>query len=75
MSHYHNNVLCGDSKEVLKSIPDNSIDLTLTSPPYDKIRNYNGFSFSHENFLDIAEQLFRVTKKGGVVVWGRRRFS
>ena len=69
MSHYHNKVLCGDSKEVLKSIPDNSIDLTLTSPPYDKIRNYNGFSFSHENFLDIAEQLFRVTKKGGVVVW------
>jgi len=57
---------CGDSGEVLKSFPDNCIDLTVTSPPYDNLRNYQGFSF---NFELIAQQLFRVTKSGGVVVW------
>lgn len=49
-----------------KYIPDNSIDLTVTSPPYDNLRNYNGFDF---NFEGLARELFRVTKKGGVVVW------
>ena len=56
----------GDCKEVLKSIPDESIDLTVTSPPYDNLRKYNGFVF---DFEEIARELFRVTKKGGVVVW------
>ncbi len=56
----------GDCKEVLKSIPDESIDLTVTSPPYDNLRTYNGFVFDFEG---IARELFRVTKKGGVVVW------
>ena len=56
-------------------IPDNSIDLTLTSPPYDDIRNYNkqvktkkGDKFSFD-FDGIVNQLYRVTKDGGVVVW------
>jgi DNA modification methylase len=57
---------CGDSGEVMKSFPNNCIDLTVTSPPYDNLRIYNGFSF---NFELIAQQLFRVTKQGGVVVW------
>jgi len=57
---------CGDSGEVMKSFPDNCIDLTVTSPPYDNLRTYNGYSF---NFELIAQQLFRVTKQGGVVVW------
>ena len=59
------------------NMPDNFIDLTITSPPYDEIRNYNnkigkltdeynGYSFPFE---DIAKELYRVTKKGGVVVW------
>lgn len=56
----------GDCKEVLKSIPDESIDLTVTSPPYDNLRKYNGFVF---DFEEIARELFRVTKNGGVVVW------
>ncbi|KRT95493.1 restriction endonuclease [Bacillus glycinifermentans] len=43
-----------------------SIDLTVTSPPYDDLRNYNGYSF---NFEKTAEELYRITKKGGVVVW------
>ena len=42
------------------------VDLTITSPPYDNLRNYNGYSFDFEN---IAKELFRVTKNGGVVVW------
>jgi len=56
-------------------IPDNSIDLTVTSPPYDDMRNYNkkvktkkGDEFSFD-FDSIADQLYRVTKNGGVVVW------
>lgn len=47
-------------------LPDNYIDLTVTSPPYDNLRTYNGFSFDFEG---IAKELFRVTKQGGVVVW------
>ena len=56
----------GDCLEKMKDIPDGSIDLTVTSPPYDNLRDYNGYSFDFES---IAKELFRVTKKGGVVVW------
>ena len=61
-----NEIIQGDCLEKLKDIPDNSIDLVVTSPPYDDIRDYKGYSF---NFEGIAKELFRVTKKGGVVVW------
>ena len=61
-----NELICGDNINILKGIEDNSIDLTVTSPPYDGLRDYNGFSF---DFEAIAEQLYRVTKEGGVVVW------
>lgn len=61
-----NSIICGDSAAVLKSIPDNYIDLTLTSPPYDSLREYQGYSF---NFTEIAKELYRVTKEGGVLVW------
>jgi len=50
----------------LKQLDDCSIDLTVTSPPYDNLRTYNGFSFDFET---IAKELYRVTKQGGVVVW------
>lgn len=56
----------GDCLEVLKTIPDKTIDLTVTSPPYDNLRTYNGYSF---NFEGIAKELYRVTKDGGVMVW------
>tara|TARA_B100000214_G_scaffold105383_1_gene73997 strand:+ start:1539 stop:2798 length:1260 start_codon:yes stop_codon:yes gene_type:complete len=101
-----NSILCGNSVEKLKLLPDGSVDLTVTSPPYDDIRFYsdeftaafnksvddfenekeykralsafkreriaekltenNGYSFPFE---DIADELHRVTKPGGVVVW------
>ena len=57
---------CGDSAEVLQEIGSDSIDLTVTSPPYDNLRDYNGYTF---DFKTIAKELFRVTKQGGVVVW------
>ena len=48
------------------NMPDNFIDLTITSPPYDNLRDYYGFTF---DFMDVAKELYRVTKQGGVVVW------
>jgi site-specific DNA-methyltransferase (adenine-specific) len=59
-------ILCGECAAVMATFPAESIDLTVTSPPYDNLRRYNGYSFPFE---DIAKQLFRVTKQGGVVVW------
>ena len=56
----------GDCVEVMRTLPDNSIDLTVTSPPYDNLRTYKGFSFDFEG---TAQELYRVTKQGGVVVW------
>jgi site-specific DNA-methyltransferase (adenine-specific) len=56
----------GDCLEVMKQIPNGSVDLTVTSPPYDNLRTYNGYSFDFEG---IAKELYRVTKDGGVVVW------
>ena len=52
--------------ETMAKMPDNFIDLTVTSPPYDDLRTYNGYCFDFEN---VARELFRVTKQGGVVVW------
>jgi DNA modification methylase len=58
---------CGECAEVMaREIPDGSIDLTVTSPPYDNLRTYKGYTF---DFEAIAAQLWRVTKSGGVVVW------
>ena len=56
----------GDCLEVMKRIEDKSVDLTVTSPPYDNLRTYNGYTF---NFEEIAKELYRITKDGGVVVW------
>ena len=61
-----NQVYQGDSAEMMKKLPDNFIDLTVTSPPYDNLRDYKGYSFDFET---IAKELFRITKEGGVVVW------
>ena len=52
--------------ETMAKMPDNFIDLVVTSPPYDNLRDYKGYSFPFE---DIAKELFRVVKVGGVVVW------
>lgn len=62
-----NVIHCMDNVEGLQMhIPDSSIDLTVTSPPYDDLRDYEGYKW---NFKKLAEELYRVTKEGGVVVW------
>lgn len=60
-SIYNNNCL-----DYLKLQEDESVDFVITSPPYDDIRNYNGYSF---DFEAIAQELTRVLKNGGVVIW------
>lgn len=61
----------GDCLELMKDIPDGSVDLTVTSPPYDNLRTYKGNidQWSFEKFKQIANELFRVTADGGVIVW------
>jgi site-specific DNA-methyltransferase (adenine-specific) len=67
---YVNQIIHGDSELVLTTrIPENAIDLTVTSPPYDNIRDYHGYHFNDESASRIIAELFRVTKPGGVVVW------
>ena len=63
--------MLGDCLEVMKDIPDGSVDLTVTSPPYDNLRTYNGTlnDWTQEKWQAIIRELFRVTKDGGVVVW------
>ncbi len=58
---YHENCI-----ETLGRMPDCFIDMTITSPPYDNLRDYNGYHFPVE---EIAASLYQKTKKGGVVVW------
>ena len=62
INDYLNKILEGNCVEIIKNFEDNSIDLTLTSPPYDNLRNYKGFNFPFE---EIAKELFRITKNGG----------
>ena len=55
---------------VMKKMPDNIIDLTITSPPYDDLRDYeNKVVWNKYTFMKVAKELYRITKKGGVVVW------
>lgn len=61
-----NKIYCGDNAQLMKQIDSESVDLTVTSPPYDQLRNYNGYAW---NFAEVAKELFRITKPGGVVVW------
>jgi DNA modification methylase len=64
-----NKIICGSCQEELKKMENSCIDLTVTSPPYDNIREYKGYSFETKDFKTIVSELFRVTKDGGIVVW------
>lgn len=66
LEKYTNKIIEGNCVEVMKKFANEVIDLTVTSPPYDDLRNYKGFVFPFE---DIAKELYRITKQGGVVVW------
>lgn len=63
-------LMFGDCLERMKEIPDNSIDLVVTSPPYDNLRTYkDSLNWDFEIFQSVANELKRVLKKGGVIVW------
>lgn len=61
----------GDCLQLMQGIPDGSVNLTVTSPPYDNLRSYNGNNdlWSESIWRDCIKQLYGVTKDGGVVVW------
>jgi site-specific DNA-methyltransferase (adenine-specific) len=61
-----NKIYNEDCLLTMGKMPDNFIDLTVTSPPYDNLRTYNGYSFDFEN---VGQELYRATKEGGVLVW------
>ena len=63
---YLNQILCGDCVDLMKRIPNDSIDLILTSPPYDDLRDYKGYHF---DFQAISREILRIIKPTGVVVW------
>ena len=65
------NLMLGNCLERMREIPHNSIDLTVTSPPYDNLRTYNGNNdlWSEDVWKGVIEKLYAKTKKGGVVVW------
>jgi site-specific DNA-methyltransferase (adenine-specific) len=61
-----NSIVCGDNVDLMSTFPKECIDLVVTSPPYDELRTYNGHSW---DFEAVAQQLWRIIKPGGVVVW------
>ncbi len=62
-----NQIILADCVKGMKSLPDDIIPLTVTSPPYDDLRTYDGLA--DWDFLDVANELYRITMPGGVVVW------
>lgn len=64
-------IILGDAAEILKDVNNNSIDLVVTSPPYDNLRTYENSlgEWNYNTFKEIAIQLERVIKDGGVIVW------
>ena len=60
----------GNCVDIMKSLPDSSIDLVVTSPPYDNLRNYNNsICWNFIIFQEVAMELYRVLKSGGVIIW------
>lgn len=55
-----------DCINTMRSMEEESVDFVITSPPYDSIRDYNGYVF---DFDTIVKELYRIIKKGGVIIW------
>ena len=62
-------IIHGDCLEELKKLPADCVDLVVTSPPYDNLREYGGSKWGFDIFRPIADELVRVIKPGGVIVW------
>ncbi len=73
MKHNNNTfkLIHGDCIEKMRDMPDKNVDLTVTSPPYDNLRTYNGniSQWNEQKWKDVIKELYRITKDGGVVVW------
>lgn len=65
LKKWTNTIQCMDCVEAMKKLPDNCIDLVITSPPYDGIRKYNGFSY---DLHSAGKELHRILKEGGIAV-------
>ena len=63
---YIDRIICCDCVEGMKKLSEKCIPLTVTSPPYDSMREYGGHPFDFEG---VAKELYRVTMTGGVLVW------
>ena len=61
----YDRIICGDAARELRKLPEDAVDLTVFSPPYDGLRDYNGYRLQ---LHDLGQALYRVTKPGGVVV-------
>lgn len=66
MIKLENNIYNENCLTTMSKMPDSFIDLTVTSPPYDDLRVYNGYDFDFES---VANELYRITKQGGIIVW------
>lgn len=66
LSKFINTIVCCDCVDGMRQLPDDGITNTVASPPYDNMRDYGGHPF---DFKAFAEQLYRITISGGVVVW------
>lgn len=65
-----NTIQLEDCIDIMKNIPDESIDMIVTSPPYDELRNYNNsLVWNFDIFKKVANELKRILKKGGVIIW------
>lgn len=65
-----NKIINADCMDILRQLPDKCVDLVMTSPPYDNLRTYNDTcNWSFDVFKPIANELYRVMKDGGVIVW------
>jgi len=66
-----NKIYCGDNIELIKQLDDNSIDMVITSPPYDNLRTYNKNEdiFNFDKFKILAKEMYRVIKEGSIIVW------
>lgn len=70
IDNFLNKIHRGNNVTIMNKMPDNSVDLTVTSPPYDDLRDYdNKLTWDFEVFKKVAKQLYRITKKGGTIVW------
>ncbi len=66
MKEFLNKIFNCNCLDLMVKMPDNCISLTVTSPPYNDLRKYSGYSFDFES---IAKELYRITEDGGVVIW------